>query len=233
MRYDAIADRYDLFVREQSVIHRVAIPVVLELAQPSGARVLDLACGQGVLARALARRGDAVTAVDISAPLLDIARRVEESEALGIQYINDDARALATLGDGSFDGVVSSLTFTDFDDLAAVLASVFRVLKVGGWFVFAALHPCFEPPHARTTEVEGRAAKQVNGYFEEGPWSSKNPDSLVGLRHHRRLSTILNGLLDAGFTIDRLAEPQGTANVLELAPIYGEVSEVLVVRASR
>jgi ubiquinone/menaquinone biosynthesis C-methylase UbiE len=232
LTYDAIAERYDDFVR-QSVIHRVALPALLELCQPPGQTVLDLGCGQGVLARALAARGDVVTGVDISQSLLEIARGIDGDEPLGITYLQDDATVLAKFSDAFFDGVASSLTFSDLDDLEGVMTSIHRVLKAEGWFAFAALHPCFEPPHAHTFEVDGRPVKQVNGYFEEGPWRSKNRDGLLAIHHHRRLSTVLNMLIETGFVIDRLAEPPGVGRALALAPIYGEVAEVLVVRARR
>lgn len=106
-----------------------------------------------------------------------------------------------------------------------------RVLEPGGWFAFAALHPCFEPPHARNADVDGRLARQVNRYFEEGPWRSRNPESLIGVRHHRRLSTILNAVIAAGLVIEHLEEPIGDASAIGRSPIYGEVAEVLVAKA--
>jgi hypothetical protein len=106
-----------------------------------------------------------------------------------------------------------------------------RVLAPGGWFVSASLHPCFEPPHARTVDVEGRVAKQLNGYFEEGPWKSRNVDSLIGVRHHRRLATIVNLLIASGLVVERLEEPRGDPAAVARSAIYGEVAEVLVVRA--
>ena len=56
-------------------------------------------------------------------------------------------------------------------------------------------------------------------HVDEGPWLSKNSDSLLGRRHHRRLRTILNAVIDAGLTIERFVEPRGGRRALELAPI--------------
>ena len=63
--------------------------------------------------------------------------------------------------------------------------------------MIATLHPCFEPPHATTTEINGRPIKQVARYFEEGRWWPDNPDRLLAHIgwHHRTLSTLLNALL--------------------------------------
>lgn len=227
--YDEIVAGYLEHV-ESSVIHGVAFGALLPLCVPAG-RVLDLGCGDGILARALARRGNTVTGADLSTGLLTAARDREKREGLGITYVRADAAELEGFGDGSFDGVATSITFTDLADLDGVLRAVSRVLVPGGWFAFAALHPCFEPPHARSAEIDGRLVRQVNRYFEEGPWRSRNPDSLIGVRHHRRLSTILNAVIDAGLVIDHLEEPRGDATAVRRAPIYGEVAEVLVAKA--
>ena len=227
--YDEIVDGY-LEHANASVIHGVAFSALLPLCAPTG-RVLDLGCGEGILARALAQRGNTVTGIDLSEGLLAAARDREERERLGIRFVHGDAARLEGFDDESFDGVATSITFTDLADLDGVLRAVERVLAPGGWFAFAALHPCFEPPHARSAEVDGRLVRQVNRYFEEGPWRSRNTDSLIGVRHHRRLSTILNAVIDAGLVIEHLEEPIGDASAVERAPIYGEVAEVLVGKA--
>lgn len=232
MGYDSIAEGYDRFVRERSRVHRVSIPALLQLCGPGG-RVLDLACGQGVLARALAASGRTVVGVDVSSELLRIAEEVERAKPLGIEYIRDNARSLTALHDASFDGVASNLFITDIDDLRSALLSVARVLKPGGWFALATLHPCFNPPYAVEVRVGDRAGKQVGRYFEEGRWWSDDTDRLLARLgwHHRTLSTLLNLLLEAGFRLDRFVEPQPSASDTDVPGRFREVAEVLAVRS--
>lgn len=230
--YDDIAQGYDGFVKKSSIIHGVGFGALLPLCDPSG-RVLDLGCGQGILARELARRGNSVVGVDVAERLLAFARREEAREPLGITYQHADAASLAGFADASFDGVATSLTFTDLDDLQGVMRAVARVLVPGGWFAFASVHPCFEPPHATTVKAHDRVAKQVNAYFEEGHWRSRNTDSLIGIRYHRRVSTILNCVIDSGLRIERIEEPRGHETAIAENPIYGEVAEALVGRAAK
>ena len=75
--FSRIAPRYDLINDLQSFgLHRYWKRRVLRLARPhAGQRALDLCCGTGDLALALARRGAHVAGLDFSEPMLDVAER--------------------------------------------------------------------------------------------------------------------------------------------------------------
>ena len=95
-----------------------------------GMSVLDLACGHGVLANALAARGCRVTGLDSSAVFLERAR----ADAAGAEFVAGDMRALPAWT-GRFDRVVNwTSAFGYFDDGTnrMVLAEMARVLKPGG-----------------------------------------------------------------------------------------------------
>lgn len=228
--YDRVADTYRAFVGE-SCLHRVAIPALLDVCG-TGRDVVDLACGEGVFARCLAATGRRVVGVDASAELLRLAQRGEEETPLGIEYRLDDARQLGTIADRSVDGVACNAAFMDLEDLGAVFASVHRVLRPGGWFAFATLHPCFERTDWRTVDVAGRVIRMVWGYFEEGDHPHRG-ELLGGLPfYHRTLSTLVQTLLDSGFSLERIVEPQPPAEVARECPSYAQVAEVLVVAAT-
>jgi ubiquinone/menaquinone biosynthesis C-methylase UbiE len=226
--YDAIASRYDEFVGVSS-IHQVAIPSILRLCA-EGDSVLDVACGQGVLTRELGRRFPMVVGVDRSPELIRIA--AERGAGPHVRYLAEDAEALYSLADTTFDGATCCLALTDFDDLSAVLAATLRVLKRNGWLVVATLHPCFEAPRATNGEHDGRTVKLVGNYFEEGRWWPHDRTRLFGEIgwHHRTLSSILNTFLEVGFALDGAQEPQAPAEVIAASPSYGQVAEVLTLR---
>jgi ubiquinone/menaquinone biosynthesis C-methylase UbiE len=235
--YNDIAEWYDHFLQERPVYFEVILPNVLELVGNfSGESICDLACGQGWMARELARRGAQVTGIDLAPRLLALARRYEEQEPLGIRYLQGDAQRAELLSDGSFTGCVCILALTNIPDLKRVFQTARRILKPGGWFVFAIPHPCFETPHAQWTTLphsEHTIARVVTGYFDERQWFSSNPDgvrSRVG-EHHRMLSTYLNTLSAAGFALERAIEPLPSDRQAERVPGNREVPTLLLIRA--
>jgi ubiquinone/menaquinone biosynthesis C-methylase UbiE len=107
-----------------------------QLAVPSGARVLDVACGTGNLAIPLARQGAAVTGVDIAANLLEQARERAAAEGVQATFDEGDAEQMP-YEDASFDVVVTMFgaMFAPRPELAA--AEMARVLKPGGLLAMA------------------------------------------------------------------------------------------------
>src|SRR5262249_39224115 len=223
--YDAIAQWYDAQLRDVDGLlpfHELAIPTLLELAgDVLGREVCDLACGQGIASRELARRGARVVGVDLSPLLLEIARHEEEAVPLGIAYLRDDAHALVSFADDRFDMVTCNLALMDIPDLSAVFLTVHRVLRSGGAFVFAITHPCLIPPGSRWTDsFEGGPGRHVRGYFTEGysvPPHAPGVRGRVGT-YHRTLTTYLNMLVGTGFALERIAEPRASGLAAERQP---------------
>src|SRR5262245_4128047 len=140
--YDEIAEWYDDWVGTQSLSEDPSFRVVESLMGAiAGRRVCDLACGQGRVARYLTELGAQVIGIDLSEKLLEIARHDEEIESRGIEYLLADVTNLEGVTDGWFDGVVCYMALMDISELAPTFREVARILRPGGWFVFAILHP--------------------------------------------------------------------------------------------
>lgn len=202
-RYDEIAEVYEQ--RAGQTVGDPATAALLDLTgNVSGLRLLEVACGQGRVARELAGRGAALTGLDISAALLARARAREAAEPLGISYLDADVTASSVLEGQVFDGVVCNYGLSDIDDLDGLLANVARLLRPGGWFVFSLLHPCFPgwDSDAPSSWPPDR------GYYQEGWWLAGNTGyrGQVGA-NHRMISTYLNALSRHGLALDRAAEP--------------------------
>jgi 2-polyprenyl-3-methyl-5-hydroxy-6-metoxy-1,4-benzoquinol methylase len=232
--YNDIAAWYDRYLQEQPIYEEVVLPALLSLLDPvQGQAVCDLACGQGWFARELARRGAHVMGVDLAEQQIALARQYEEREPLGIVYGVDDAQVGASLAESSFDGAICILALMDIPDIEAVFRTCRRLLKPGGWFVFAITHPCFTGPDAQWLDVaEQQAGRVVRGYFQERFWRSAGGGirTRVGA-YHRMLSTYLNALAAAGFVLERMVEPIATGKYAEQMPGYREVPSLAIIRA--
>ena len=200
-RYDEFAEWYEEWIGNKLPL--IAADSQL-LPDVTGARVLDIACGQGRMSRYLAWSGADVVGVDISAAMLDKARATGPED---IRYVHADVTRHPAWWDGRpFDGCTCELALMDIDDLAGALSTVHTVLRPGGWFVASIMHPCFPG------SGQGRPSwPPGEGYEGEGWWISPghNPGGVrvrVGATH-RKLSTILNALLDAGLEAEHFVEP--------------------------
>lgn len=231
--YDAIADWYDELTRTTPLYRDLILPAMLDLTgDVDGLTILDLACGQGMIARELARCGATVTGVDISTKLLDIARRYEQEDPLDVRYIEGNAESLNAVPDNAFDGVSCGMALMNLDDLDSAAREVHRVLKPGGWFVASITHPCFQTPDADWVESERGPARLVRGYYNEGYWESSNPDGVRGKvgEHHRTLGSYINTFAASGLTLERISEPLATGRRAEDVPGNLEVPSILVLR---
>jgi len=107
-------------------------------AQP-GARLLDLACGQGWLTIPLAQRGFQISGFDLSAALLARAEQAAAQAGVQIEWVRGDMRHLPDRWSGGFEAVTFTLSefgcFHDESDNQRVLDEVARVLKPDGRFV--------------------------------------------------------------------------------------------------
>ena len=121
--------------------HRAGFPpelldrlAAMGVARP-GARVVDLGTGTGSLARLFARHGCEVTGVDIAAPLLEQAQRLDREAGVEIDYAETPAEATG-LRTGAFDVVSAGQCWHWFDRPAAA-REVARLLTDGGMVVIA------------------------------------------------------------------------------------------------
>jgi demethylmenaquinone methyltransferase/2-methoxy-6-polyprenyl-1,4-benzoquinol methylase len=138
--FTAIARRYDLLNDLQSFgLHRRWKRRVIELAAvESGDRALDLCCGTGDLALALAQRGAETTGLDFSQAMLAVAevrrRRKFKSQISNLKFLEGDALAIP-FPDNTFDAVTVGYGLRNLADWQAGLAEMCRVAKPGGRLV--------------------------------------------------------------------------------------------------
>ncbi|MFN3912024.1 class I SAM-dependent methyltransferase [Hyphomonas sp.] len=116
---------------------------VLAAARPvEGERVIDIGCGAGALSLALAQQGADVTGVDVSVPLVELARRRASEDNLGVRFIVADASAWRPAEPAQL--LVSRFGVMFFADPAAAFANLRAAMAPGGRMVFACWRPLTE-----------------------------------------------------------------------------------------
>ena len=223
-------------LNQQPVADAILLPRLLQLAgHLEGKKVCDLACGSGRISRALARRGADVVGVDLALSRLEIARAGEQSDPMGISYVHDDLTTLEALPRRVFDGVICHLALMEIEDLKGAFFSVREVLRPNGWFLFSVGHPCFQAPGARwVRRADGSMARQVSDYFAEGRWLQTDhvlTSEAADASRHRTLTTYVNTLVQSGFLLERIQEPQATVSAASRMPGYASVPPFLIIKA--
>jgi ubiquinone/menaquinone biosynthesis C-methylase UbiE len=182
----------------------------------AGIRVLDMGCGNGYIARRMARAGARVVGVDASRELIERARAREAAEPLGVVYHLANAADLRMLGDQSFDLGVANMSLIDIEDTPGALREMGRLLVPTGRFVFSLSHPCFDVDTRSVwqTEVALRSItvyRKVTAYqvlhSDIYDWPLPDGRTVRTIGYHRPLAWYAKELRRAGFVIVDLEEP--------------------------
>jgi ubiquinone/menaquinone biosynthesis C-methylase UbiE len=230
------ADRYRDLVNTPAFLD--ALPDV------TGLRCLDVGCGEGHNTRLVVERGADVTALDISGAFLRAARGVDPTG----HYVHGDATRLP-FADATFDAATAFMSVMDMPDPAVAIGEIARVLRPGGWLQFSITHPVNTTPIRSWVDDERgvHTALAIGDYFVEGPittsWTFKvaaemqvrhEPFTITAARF--MVSSWVNMVIDAGFTIERVMEPVASEAIASLHPEVNDTRIApffLIVRARR
>jgi SAM-dependent methyltransferase len=189
------------------------------------ARVLDVGCGEGQIARLAAAECGASLSIGV-----DPTRSQVVEAALrggGVLYARSGAEELPFV-DGAFDAVVACLVFEHIDDAAAAIGEVARVLAPGGRFCFFLNHPLLQTPGSGWI-VDVDLDEQ---YWRIGPYLVEDhsiEEIAPGVKLpfvHRPLSVYVNALIDAGLVVGRMLEPAPPDGFLAVAQEYRDAATI-------
>ncbi|AEW99867.1 class I SAM-dependent methyltransferase [Streptantibioticus cattleyicolor] len=210
-RWDSVAQRYADWLSGadgpdgKEVTEMVTSAVLEVIGDVSGSRVLDLGCGEGHLARTLARMGAVVDGVDGSAGMIAIARRA--SAGLAVAFRQSDIRTVLPYPERNFDVAVYNMVLMDVDQVADVVRQAERVLKENGRFVFSITHPCFSAHILGRQESSGeqqgcrpRRRYTVPVRWTKNPFGGMAPSATV-THYHRPIGYHVRAVLAAGLAI--------------------------------
>ena len=119
----------------KSVFSPISSAVITAAEPLAGRVVLDVGCGTGGLSRLVADRGGSPVGADISATMVDGARRLYPDLRFEVVDVQDGD--LASLAPGGFDRVISEFGVMFFDDPVAAFTNVREAVKAGGTMAFA------------------------------------------------------------------------------------------------
>lgn len=222
--------------------HRIALlnPVLFSLIPSvAGKKVLDAGCGEGYISRKLARLGAAVTAIDLSRVMIEIAKERTSSD-LSIEYICGNCEKMDFLQPKSFNVVISSMVIQDLPDHRAFLHSINTLLKDDGVLVMSFSHPCFiSPDSGWEKDKDGRKLHwNTDCYFSEGPYVqpfSANNDPPIYM-FHRTLSEYLQSLMAFGFELMDFIEPRPSEEMMAKYPKFRDdlrMCDFIVIKAKK
>lgn len=188
-------------VRERRIASRRAgtDDAVLDAVLATGAgRILDVGCGEGWLARALAAQGREVVGIDASAELIAAANELGGARFEAVSYADLDAHA-ADLG--RFDAAVCNFALLG-EDLGAPLRALGRALRPGGRLIVQTVHPwtaCGDAPYVDGWRLETFAGFG-EGFDAPMPW------------YFRTLASWLAAFGADGYAFERVLEPVDAAS---------------------
>jgi 2-polyprenyl-6-hydroxyphenyl methylase / 3-demethylubiquinone-9 3-methyltransferase len=111
------------------------------LAALNGKRVLDVGCGGGILADAMARKGAHVLGVDLASKSLKVAQlHALEAQTPNVRYREISAEDLALEQPASFDIVTCMEMLEHVPDPQSIVSACATLVKPGGWVFFSTLN---------------------------------------------------------------------------------------------
>ncbi len=216
---------------ERHFVPAIAIPVSGDLLRTAdlqpGERVLDVACGTGLIARlAAARIGPtgSVTGIDIAPDMIDVAKATPAPSGPPIEWHESDANSLPA-PDDSYDVVLCQMGLMFMEDRPGALAEMARVLAPGGRLVVNTpgdIQPTFEL-------MEQAIVDHINpqlGGFVRAVFSMHDPDAVAALLSDAGFHDVSVTVSNAIFQLPAPAEFLWQyINLTPMGPLVAQASE--------
>lgn len=173
-----------------------------------GKEVLELGCGAAQGGIAFSKKGAKVTGIDISQEQLKFAEKLCEEHDVEIELHQGDITNLEMIEDESYDFIYSAYAFQWIENLQKVFAEASRVLNPGGTFLFSLPHPMF---HYLDNQDLDEPTELDNHYLDSGVTDVENleedGEEVEMIIYRRTFQELVNGLIQKGFTIKQVEEP--------------------------
>lgn len=207
--YSELAEYYFKYVDNKPYNALYERPATLDLLpNVEGKRVLDAGCAAGWYTKWLLEQKSIPIAIDFNRDMVKYTIERVNNQCVVKQH--DLNNPLDFIDDNSLDVILSSLTIHYIKDWDRLFRDFYKKLKPNGVLVFSTHHPFMDFQYF-----------EVENYFEvkllNDTWSSHN--GTVDVQFYRRsLQDIMNPLVDAGFTIDKISEPKPVDEMKDISP---------------
>jgi ubiquinone/menaquinone biosynthesis C-methylase UbiE len=189
-------------------------PNLLRILTPkAGEQVLDVGCGQGYFARAIAREGAKVVGIDVADELVRIGKQQAGDRET---YLVLSAEKMSGLTNNRFDAAICILALQNVKNMPTAILEISRVLKKGGRCALVLNHPAFRIPNASSwsyNEKTNTQSRNINKYLSE---ISQKVDMTQGIKdpkkkkftysYHHPLQVYFKAFAKAGLFVTRLEE---------------------------
>lgn len=197
-----------------------------------GKHVLDLGCGYGWHCKYAAdNAAAAVLGTDISKNMIEKATKINAAPQIDYQCT---AMEDLYFPENAFDIILSSLAFHYIRDFKPLVTNISRWLRKGGAFVFSVEHPVFTSYGTQDWyyDEKGRILHfPVDNYYYEGRREAVFLGEKV-IKYHRTLTTYLNTLLQNGFEIEHIIEPQPPREMMHIDGMKDEMRRPMMLLVS-
>jgi 2-polyprenyl-6-hydroxyphenyl methylase/3-demethylubiquinone-9 3-methyltransferase len=143
-KFSALAHRWWDTESEFRPLHQInplRLAWIDDIVPLAGKRVLDIGCGGGILADAMARKGADVLGIDLAGKALKVAQlHALEAQTLGVSYREVSAEALAVEQPESFDVVTCMEMLEHVPDPSSVVRACAALVKPGGHVFFSTIN---------------------------------------------------------------------------------------------
>ena len=192
------------FTEGEDAEYEEQILPLVEFNLKGARRVLDVGCGEGQVARRVARLGTDVVGIDAS--MAQVAAAHDRGGPA--QFVRARAEQLPCLS-GSFDAVVLCLALEHVDPFEPAISEIARVLVPGGLFLLFLTHPLLQTPESGWVEDEGSGKRywRVGPYLQDDVAIDKVAPGVYFEFAHRPLSRYVHAMGQAGLLIEDMMEP--------------------------
>jgi 2-polyprenyl-6-hydroxyphenyl methylase/3-demethylubiquinone-9 3-methyltransferase len=142
-RFNQLAERWWDENSEFKPMHRInprRLEWIDSLCTLAGKVVLDVGCGGGILAEAMAKRGARVTGIDLAEKPLQIASSHAKGQSIHVDYVLSNAEDWAGSNGAQYDVVTCMEMLEHVPDPNAVIAACAAMVKPGGWVFFSTIN---------------------------------------------------------------------------------------------